>query len=183
MDQSVFSCSARHVLDHYKTCTSVTINVLHAPTFSVYGETKAEIEMLEGKSVIFRCSVYGNPNPHLYLHDKRDAAALNQTIGTYVICYIFQTSCDTLGTYVCAAKNNLSTETSERRVDVRVKCRPQPCSESYGDREFSVLPETQAEVTLCVFAYPQPNSDISLRPRGATSFGNSKIHKYRCCEV
>ncbi|GFO09067.1 hemicentin-1 [Plakobranchus ocellatus] len=178
MDQKMCTCNGNHVSGMYTKQTSVTLNVLYAAEiidFTVNGMESLEIS--EKRNANFRCSAHANPKPQLQLYqlynDGRRKKMLKQTVGNYVDYYIVQASCDTSGTYVCEAKNNLSTETSERRVDVRVKCRPQPCSESYSDREFSVLPDTQAEVTLCVYAHPQPSNDVSLSPDRGISFEKS----------
>ncbi|GFO40225.1 hypothetical protein PoB_006673000 [Plakobranchus ocellatus] len=159
--------SAKHVSGMCTKKAPVTLNVLHTASvryFSEKGSNNTNIVAFQNKSMALRCSALGNPKPQLYIYelysDGRTSETLNQTVGTTLDLYISQASCDTSGTYVCAAKNNLSTEISERRVDVRVKCRPQLCSESYSDGEFRVLPDTQAVVTLCVLAYPQPNNDV-----------------------
>ncbi|GFO09059.1 Fn3 and Ig 3 and c2-set 2 and i-set and Ig 2 doma in containing protein [Plakobranchus ocellatus] len=179
MDQKMCNCSANHVSGQYRKQAYVTLNVLHAAevvSFTINGQ-KREFEASENETIKFRCSAVGNPKPNLILFQTYSGGRINYTLsktfGNNIDFNISKASCDTSGTYVCAAENNLSIETSERTVSVRVKCRPQPCSESYGDREFSVLPDTQAEVTLCIFAYPQPNSDIRLRRMGGNNFGNS----------
>ncbi|GFO09065.1 vascular cell adhesion protein 1 [Plakobranchus ocellatus] len=179
MDQKICYCSANHVSGQYRKQAYVTLNVLHAAevvSFTINGQ-KRDIEASESETITFRCSARGNPKPNLVLFqsysDGSKSDTLSRTFGDDIDFNIFKASCDTSGTYVCEAKNNLSIESSERTVSVRAKCRPQPCSESYGDREFSVLPDTQAEVTLCIFAYPQPHSDIRLRRMGGNNFENS----------
>ncbi|GFO09260.1 basement membrane-specific heparan sulfate proteoglycan core protein-like [Plakobranchus ocellatus] len=179
MDEKMCNCSAKHVSGQYKKQASMTFNVLHAAEITgltVKEQTKRGVGGLEDFSVKLWCSAFGNPKPDLQIYklhrDSRMGRALNQTVDTNIELNMFQASCDTSGTYVCAAKNNLSTETSERRVDVRVKCRPQPCSESYSDREFSVRPGTQFEVTLCVLANPEPYRDVRLRPMGGSEYAD-----------
>ncbi|GFN74746.1 receptor-type tyrosine-protein phosphatase f [Plakobranchus ocellatus] len=178
MDQKMCTCSGNHVSGMHTKQTSVTLNVLYAAeimSFTVNGMEKLEVS--EKRNAKFRCSAHGNPKPQLQLYqlynDGRRKKMLKQTVGNYADYYIFRASCDTSGSYVCSAKNNLSTETSERRVDIRVKCRLRTCSEIYSDREFSVLPGAKAVVTLCVFAYPQPNSDIRLRPDKGNNFAKN----------
>ncbi|GFN74759.1 peroxidasin-like [Plakobranchus ocellatus] len=180
MDQKMCYCSANHVSGQYRKQAYVTLNVLHAAevvSFTINGQNRELFEASENEIITFRCSALGNPKPNLILFqsysDGSKSDTLSRTFGNNIELTISKASCNTSGTYVCAAMNNLNSEKSERTVIVRVKCPPQSCSESYGDREFSVLPDTQAEVTLCVFAYPQPNIDIRLRRMGGNNFENS----------
>ncbi|GFN91923.1 hemicentin-1-like [Plakobranchus ocellatus] len=182
MDQKMCYCSANHVSGQYKKKAHVTLNVWHAAgvvSFTKNGQ-KGEFEASENETIKLRCSALGNPKPKIILFqshsDGRKSSILRQTFGNVIEFNISQGSCDKSGTYVCAAKNILSTETSERRVDVRVKCRPHPCSESDYNREFSVVPNTHTEVTLCVFSNPQPNNYIILRSIRATNFSKTLFH-------
>ena len=172
MDQRVCTCRAQHVSKLYKKTAHVTFNVPHAAevvSFTVNQKLK-EFELPEGESVQFLCSAQGNPTPQLNLYkisnDGKTQTTLQKPINTSITYDVSKASCDMSGTYVCSAENSLSTETSEQRVNVRVRCRPQPCSQRESDREFSIVPGKDFNFKMCVFAYPKPHSHIRISPRG-----------------
>ena len=166
MDQKVCICRAQHVTQEYKKEASIRFNVPHAAmidSFTVNSRSN-EVEVNENNKVTFRCSARGNPIPQLHLYkissDGKTQTTLQKTINTSITYDVSKASCDMSGTYVCSAGNSRSTETSEQRVDVRVRCLPQPCSQRVSDREFSVVPNKDFNFTMCLFAYPSPSSSV-----------------------
>ena len=171
MDQKVCICRAQHVTQEYKKEASITLNVPHAAmidNFTVNSRSN-EVEVNENNKVTFRCSAQGNPIPQLHLYkiesDGKTQTTLQKTINTSISYDVSKASCDMSGTYVCSAENSLSTETSEQRVDVRVRCRPQPCSQRVSDREFSIVPNKDFSFTMCLFAYPSASSSVLVSQR------------------
>ena len=179
MDQKICICRAQHVTQEYKKEASITLNVPHAAmidSFTVNSRSH-EVVVNENNKVTFRCSVQGNPIPQLHLYkiesDGKTQTTLQKTIDTRITHDICTASCDMSGTYVCSAENSLSTETSEQRVNVRVRCPPQPCSQRVSDREFSIVPNTAFSFTMCVFAYPRPHRDIRISIKGGPNLNGN----------
>ena len=166
MDQKVCICRAQHVTQEYKKEASITLNVPHAAMIDMFTVNSGshEVEVNENNKVTFRCSARGNPIPQLHLYkissDGKTQTSLQKTINTSITYDVSKASCDMSGTYVCSAGNSRSTETSEQRVNVRVRCRPQPCSQRESDREFSIVPGKDFSFTMCFFAYPSPISRV-----------------------
>ena len=179
MNQKVCICRAQHVTREYKKEASVTLNVPLAAmidSFTVNSESN-EVEVDEINKVTFRCVAQGNPAPQLHLYkiesDGKTQTALQKTTNTSFTYDVSKASCDMSGTYVCSAENNWSTEPSKQRVDVRVRCPPQPCSHRVSDREFSVVPGKDFNFTMCLFSYPSPHSDILIGIKGKSNLNNN----------
>ena len=179
MDQKVCICSAQHVTQEYKKEASITFNVPHAAMIDSFtvNSRSYEVEVNENNKVTFRCVARGNPIPQLHLYkiesDGKTQTTLQKTINTSISYDVSKASCDMSGTYVCSAENSRSTETSEQRVDVRVRCRPQPCSQRVSDREFSIVPNKDFSFTMCLFAYPKPHREIRISIKGGSNLDNN----------
>ena len=180
MDQKVCVCRAQHVTQEYKKEASITLDVPHAAmidSFTVNSGSN-EVEVNENNKVTFRCVARGNPTPQLHLYkissDGKTQTTLQKAINTSITYDVSKASCYMSGTYVCSAENSRSTETSEQRVNVRVRCRPQPCSQRVSDREFSVVPNKDFSFTMCLFAYPKPHREIRISIKG----GSNLDHNY-----
>ena len=179
MDQKVCICRAQHVTQEYKKEASITLNVPHAAMIDSFTVNNGsyEVEVNENNKVTFRCSARGNPIPQLHLYkiesDGKTQTTLQKTINTSITYDVSKASCDMSGTYVCSAGNSLSTETSEQRVNVRVRCRPQPCSQRESDREFSIVPNEDFNFTMCLFAYPKPHLETRISIKGGSNLDNN----------
>ena len=174
MDQKVCICRAQHVTQEYKKEASITLNVPHAAMIDSFTVNSGshDVEVNESNKVTYRCSIQGNPMPQLHMYkissDGKTQTTLQKTINTSISYHVSKASCDMSGTYVCSAENSRSTETSEQRVNVRVRCRPQPCSQRESDREFSIVPNKGFSFTMCLFAYPKPHRDIQIGMKGGS---------------
>ena len=172
IDQKVCTCKAQHVTKEYKKTTSLTFNVPHAAevfNFKV-NQVSKEITVSQGARVKFRCHAYGNPTPSLHLYkiesDGKTHKTLLTTFNTSLAYDVAEVSCDMSGIYVCSAENSLNKETSEKRVLLKVRCPPQPCSQGDGDRQFSIIPRKAFNFQVCLFVYPEPHSEVRISPKG-----------------
>ncbi|GFR74134.1 hemicentin-1-like [Elysia marginata] len=185
MDQKVCTCKARHVSNAYHESASLTLNVLHAveiESFKINEASSDKIDVSFGKRASFRCKAEGNPAPelHLYKYDGYSMTELEPTkfTKTSISFHIAKSPCDASGLYMCSAKNSLNSEPIKRQVNFRVKCPPQSCSNKVGDREFSILPGKELNFKLCIFAYPNPHSDIRISKLKDYDFYNLNKNSY-----
>ena len=161
MDQMVCTCRAEHVTQEYMKTASVTLNVPHAAeidSFTVNNES-VEVEVYESNMVTLRCSAQGNPPPQLHLYRFENDGiqkTLKKASNTSVTYDIAEATCDMSGTYVCSAESCACAGASERRVNVKVRCPPQPCNHRPNDREFSIVPGNAFNFQICVYMYPRP---------------------------
>ena len=184
MDQKVCKCKAKHVSKQYLKEAILTINVEHAAeivNFKVMNEVSNEVEVNVSKRVSFRCDARSNPPPEMRLYkldseDKTQKHLKNVNASKYISFDIAKATCDTSGTYVCTAANKLNTKITEVRVDLRVRCPPQPCSNREGSTEFSITPGKAFNFRLCMFVYPEPNPDKRISPKKEKNL-NKKDYK------
>ncbi|GFR91461.1 hemicentin-1-like protein [Elysia marginata] len=176
MDQKTCTCSGYHVSNEYKKTVSVTLNVKHAAdivSFRSNRRSQNTVQVYERTQVSLACSAHGNPQPKLRIFRQGSNGKILQTLketsGSSITVNIAEASCDTSGKYVCTAENSLSKNMSKREVNLRVRCSPQPCSQLYSDREFSIIPGTMTSFKICLFTYPEVNPAVRVKPKDKAS--------------
>ena len=181
MDQKVCTCRAQHVSKQYRETTTVTLDVPHPAevnSFTVNQASGDEFEVTGGERAEFKCSSLGNPPPQLHLckidNKGKTQKILGKTFNTSISYDIAEVSCGMSGTYVCSAKNSLSKGTSDRRVNLKVRCPPQPCSMRDSDTEFSIVPGKAFNFKICLFVYPRPHPAVMISPQAKSNLDEKK---------
>ena len=170
MDQKVCTCKAQHVSKEYKKTASVTLDVRHASEIVSFQlntrNLRDDVSVTQNGRIGFTCTANGNPIPDLYIYqfdsNRKTRKILRKTTNSSIAFDINKASCDISGTYGCVAENQLSTQSSERQVNLRVKCPPQPCGRQYGDREFYIVPGQTVSFQMCIYAYPAVHRNVRI---------------------